>query len=197
MLLSTVRLLSLALTAAAIAAAAPASAARVIAQITISGDGVVTAAEPGAPPVGTPNHITISAIFYRPLWPGPFIDEDATGLFFLESHGGVYPVDVTLTDVGGVALCEYCYATFTLSHGHLVGDFGFFSGVEGSQNLAAGGGGFFGGRGSPSVDYTGSWKADTFIITTVAIPEPAAWAMMIAGFAAVGQALRRRPRLAA
>lgn len=192
-----IKLLSLALTLAVIAAAAPASAARVITQITISGDGVVTAADPGAPPVGTHNHITVAATLYRPWWPGPFIDEDATGAFTLQGHAGVSPLDVILTDVGGVAVCEFCYAKFTLNHGHLTGDFLFASGVEGSQNLSVDSGTFLGARGFPSLDYRGTWRPDIFIITTLAVPEPAAWAMMIAGFAMIGQALRRRPRLAA
>jgi len=53
--------------------------------------------------------------------------------------------------------------------------------------------------------YTWTWAADSFTINilsaapTPSVPEPATWAMMIAGFGAMGAALRRRrdPALAA
>ncbi len=42
---------------------------------------------------------------------------------------------------------------------------------------------------------TGYWSVDNIVIGPSAVPEPAAWALMLAGFGALGVKLRRRRTL--
>ncbi|QMW21664.1 PEPxxWA-CTERM sorting domain-containing protein [Sandaracinobacteroides saxicola] len=58
------------------------------------------------------------------------------------------------------------------------------------MTIAAGGAGFQYGNDE-------SWAIDNFSLAANAVPEPATWAMLIAGFGLVGVAMRRRKTLAA
>lgn len=87
---------------------------------------------------------------------------------------------ITAADSCGFAGCGY---TPSLSAINSSGSFGFF---------------FTGAPGS-FTEYSTAFGSpfDTLTLSTGAVPEPASWAMMIAGFGLVGAALRRRALAAA
>lgn len=87
---------------------------------------------------------------------------------------------------------------FDLGHNGNVGDTSFTALPAGGALLQLGGSCFVSGEGAPSApigeDFCGSANYTlTYDYTPAgAVPEPATWAMMLAGFAATGAALRRR-----
>ncbi|MBU6166772.1 MAG: PEP-CTERM sorting domain-containing protein [Alphaproteobacteria bacterium] len=67
------------------------------------------------------------------------------------------------------------------SNGLTVAGFGAFDWLQGADTPGA----------------AGSWNGGTLSISTAAVPEPASWALLIAGFGLTGATLRRRRALAA
>jgi hypothetical protein len=80
---------------------------------------------------------------------------------------------------------------------------GFFSGGGGGGSLAADGGSGWWTGGGPQladapalVNLTPDLSPRDLLPAAVAVPEPGAWALMVAGFMGAGAALRRTRRLA-
>lgn len=66
---------------------------------------------------------------------------------------------------------------------------------DGRRGLEAGDFATFSGN-ALNVDFTASTPGDYIrVISAAAVPEPASWAMLIAGFGAIGGAMRRRARI--
>nr|WP_277754200.1 PEPxxWA-CTERM sorting domain-containing protein [Porphyrobacter sp. GA68] len=79
---------------------------------------------------------------------------------------------------------------FSVSQSHLVtGGTGFFAGATGSF-ASSGTLSFLGGRPTVSQAFQGT-------LNIPAVPEPSTWAMLVAGFGAIGAAMRGRRRLPA
>lgn len=190
------RILLLGLAATAFATAGPANAAYRITGMDIYGHGVVTAAEPFAPPVGATNFVHITLSLWPPFVGNPYapIPDDATGTFNFSTIGGPWGFEVNIHDVGGGAFCEVCDAHFSLVNGELSGPFTFDAGVDPVHYVSVSDSSFWGqvlGPDFSTRDYSGTFALDSVLIHTDApAPEPATWALMVAGFLGAGQALR-------
>lgn len=194
-------LLLASLAAGVIGVAGSANAAYRITGMDIYGNGVVTASDPFAPPVGSHDYIHISLDLWPPFPGNPYapIPTDATGSFYFVTIGGPWGFDVNITDVFNRAFCEACRAEVSLVNGEL-GSFFFDAGVDPVSYVAVSDSQFYGEVLRPDfsrASYRGTFTANRIVIHTDAptsVPEPASWVLMLAGFLGAGQALRRMAR---
>lgn len=194
------------LAASAFVGAGAADAASRITGMDLYGHGVVTAAEPFAPPVGTKSGFHIILTLWDPFVgnPYPAIPTDATGTFHYSTIGGPWGFEVGIRDVGGFGACEVCDANFSLLDGALTGPFSFDAGVDPTHYMSVTNTSFWGLALAPDFStraYSGTFALDSYVIHTdapIPVPEPTSWMLMIAGFLGVGLALRssaKRSRL--
>jgi len=110
---------------------------------------------------------------------GFYVGNNGGGLFSSLSSGGFFDAHVTASYVGTVA-------TLTIDP------------VGGLQQVYTHDYGFTPGSTSIGLGFYGDAKADNFGSggSAPAVPESSTWAMMIAGFGAVGFAMRRRQKVA-
>lgn len=197
------RSLLLGLAASAVLGVSSADAGYRITGMDLYGHGLVTAAEAGAPAVGTADYFHVVATFWPSFVGNPYpeIPIDATGTYSFMTIGGPWGFEVNVYDIAGGAFCEVCDAHFSLVNGKLTGPFTFDAGVDPVHYVSVSDSSFWAQVIGPDFsprDYSGTFVLDSVTIHTDApAPEPSTWALMIAGFAIAGAALRRREARAA
>lgn len=186
---------------ACLMATTAAADARSITAIAFSGSGVVTAAGGHGPAVGRGNKIIGQINFWQPNCLPDTID----GVVDLGSPFDGTNICDNLWQVRDQfnaidVFSERTSAKLTFDHGSLTGV--YFRGENGPSYLGVDTAQFWGGwyDGVPQYDfnYSGTWAmTDVRIAYDGAplpgtVPEPASWALMIAGFALIGTMQRRR-----
>lgn len=167
-------------------------ASHLITEISFSGKGLVTSSDGiNAPLIGETNNIKV-LISFKEM---PYIDEKASGTFNLYKLWGTTESGFQDSFTGTLLCQSYCSGQITLYLGKLV-DFklvSIFFDEEILQLRPNQFSGFFLSHNPIEANnYAGNWDMGPVRITTDAIPEPANWALMIAGFALVGCTVRAR-----